>query len=336
MNIEADTDFDAAFASFAKDEAPAAAAAAGTEGDAAAQGASDGDGQGAADATAGGSGDTAVAGNDGTADAAAGGDAAGDVAAGEGGAAGAATAGDAAGSNGATTGAAADATAGPSADDILAGLKKLVGEAPKDDSKPAAQEQAAGGDQTAQQEAPIYSDDETAFLAEYDKEWGDVARGEALKRRAEYQTLLKHVFTQVAQFIQPIRETAELLAERTHVADITGAIPDYSDQLRDDVTKWVETQPAYLQAAYNQVITQGTVDEVKDLVARYREATGAKKPAGAGGSEKPKGRTNELSEPAKQAAAALAPVESKRSGVQAPSDPSNFDDAWKAASSDIV
>lgn len=161
-----------------------------------------------------------------------------------------------------------------------------------------------------------------------------MSKGEALKRRAEYQQLLQHVFTQVANFVKPIQETAEALAQRTFTSDVTTAVPDYSDQLRADVIAWVKTQPTYLQVAYNHVITEGTVDEVKDLVDRYRTATGkaAPKPSGDGGAApKPAEKGNELSEAAKQAAAALAPVDSKRSGVQAPSDPSNFDDAWKEA-----
>lgn len=163
-------------------------------------------------------------------------------------------------------------------------------------------------------------------------------KGEALKRRAEYQALLSHIFTQVRDFVKPIQETAEVLAERTFATDLRTSVPDYSDQLRADVTAWVKNQPTYLQVAYNHVITEGTVDEVKDLVDRYRTATGkaAPKPAGAGGAApKPADTGNELSDEAKKAAAALAPVDSKRSGVSAPSDPSNFDDAWKQASTDL-
>jgi hypothetical protein len=163
-------------------------------------------------------------------------------------------------------------------------------------------------------------------------------KGEALKRRAEYKELLGYVFKQVADFVKPIQETAETLAERTYTTDLKGAVPDYSDQLRTEVTAWVKTQPTYLQVAFNHVITEGTVDEVKDLVDRYRTATGkvAPKPAAAGGAApKPAERGNELSDEAKKAAAALAPVDSKRSGVSAPSDPSNFDDAWKQAATDL-
>jgi hypothetical protein len=221
--------------------------------------------------------------------------------------------------------AAAEPEAKPAAtaDDILKGIEALMNKpAPGAEEKP-----GAGGEQ----EAPLYNAEETAFLADYDKEWGDVVKGEALKRRAEYKELLGYVFKQVADFVKPLQDTAAALATRTHLADIETSIPDYSDQLRDDVTAWVKTQPAYLQTAYNQVINEGTVDEVKDLVDRYRGATGKAAPAAAAAEPKPNGKDNELSGDAKKAAAALAPVESKRSGIQAPGDPSDFDDAWKQA-----
>lgn len=217
----------------------------------------------------------------------------------------------------------AAAEAGPSADDILAGLKKLVSDA---GTTGGGGDQAAAGDGKPAEAKPIYNDEETAFLAEYDKDWETVARGEALKRRAEYQALLEYVFQQVADFVSPINETANVLAERTFRSELTSAVPDYSDKLRENVVSWVKTQPTYLQTAYNQVITQGSLDEVKDLIDRYRTATGqVKQPA------KAKSKGDELSDEAKKAAAALAPVDSKRSGVQAPSDPSDFDDAWKQA-----
>lgn len=213
--------------------------------------------------------------------------------------------------------------AGPSADDILTGLKDLIAQGKKPDA-----EEGAAKQQSQEEEKPLYTEDETEFLKEYDKEWTDVARGEGLKRRQEYRELLNYVFTQVAEYVKPIKEMAEAVAERTHRQDIETNIADYSDNLREDVVKWVKEQPAYLQPAYNHVITNGTVEEVKDLVDRYRSATG-KKPAEAG-TQKPTGKKdNELSDEAKKAAESLAPVDVKRSGVQQPGDPSNFDDAWK-------
>lgn len=211
---------------------------------------------------------------------------------------------------------------GPSdADEILARLTKLVKDSPAEE-KPAEAKPA----EEAVEEKPVYSKEEQEFLDGYTKDWGDVVRGEELRRRGEYRELLQFVFAEVGKYVSPLRETVDLLAERTHRTDIKTTITDYSDDLRDQVINWAKSQPTYLQAAYNQVIQQGTVDEVRDLVDRYRKETGKAPVAKQKPTEK---KGNELSSEAKKAAEALAPVETQRSGVQQPSDPSNFDEAWK-------
>lgn len=346
---EKQDEFEAAFAEFAapEDKKPADAATAGADGGGDASAASGGENvtgsDGGADAGAAASGSAGDAGDPGAnaVDGAAAGQAAGDAgAAGEtDGAAPDAQGGDA-GASGAEAGAAAAAgaaddqagaqkgDAGTPAvadpDAILDGLRKLVGDVKQEpEKKPEA----------ATQELPeLYNDEEKAFLTKYDEDWSDVTKGEALKRRAEYRELATYIFSEVAKFMTPLRETTDALAERTFRADVKSAVPDYSDDLRQSVIDWTKTQPAYLQAAFNQVITEGTVDEVKDLIERYRQATG--KAAPAAGGQKP-ARGNELSDEAKKAAAQLAPVDSKRSGVQAPSDPSSFEDAWKQATAEL-
>jgi hypothetical protein len=256
---------------------------------------------------------------DGAADAA--GDNAGDDAGGD---AGADTAGDgdAAGDDGGDTSAGGGSGAGdseedPATDALIERLANLVKDAPaKPEGK---QEQAPAA--KAEEEQPIYAADEVEFLKKYEEDWADVAKGEALKRKAEYNELLKYAFTEVAKQLQPLLETVEVLSNRTHLTDLREKVNDY-DTVRDKVVSWVEEQPTYLQTAYKQVIQQGTADEVADLISRYRQATGD---AAKGTSQKPK--VVELSDHAKKAAEELAPVDTKRSVI--PQDePSDFDSAF--------
>lgn len=198
----------------------------------------------------------------------------------------------------------------------LARLAALVNKAPE---APAAPTPAAA----PTDEAPLYTAEEQTLLDAYEKEWGDVSKAEGLKRRAEYRSLLQYTFKEIMGEFAPIREMVEALAGRTHVADITSKIGEYTDQDRTDIEGWVNEQPTYLQTAYMSVINEGTAEEVADLVGRYRTAKGI----GAGAPPAP-GGGDELSGPAKQAAAALAPVGSKRSVVQQQDDPANFDAAW--------
>lgn len=175
-----------------------------------------------------------------------------------------------------------------------------------------------------QQQQPYYTDDEAKFLQDYEKDWPDVAKAEALRRRAEYRDLVGYVFQEVAKEIMPMMDMVRTVSERTHLSDLQSSVSDY-DVVRDKVIEWANAQPPYLRAAYNHVIQQGTVDEVVDLIDRYKQATGSVQRTAAPASRK---METELPTATKQAAAALAPVSSKRSAVIAGQDPNDFESAF--------
>ena len=204
-------------------------------------------------------------------------------------------------------------------EDLLNRLASLVKKAPAAAEPEPATQPAA----TAEPE-PTFSQEEQDFLQEYERDWPDVARAEQLRRRAEYRDLVGYVFAEVAKELSPIMEMVQSISTRTHLQDLQEVVTDYDD-VRDKVIDWVATQPTYLQSAYNHVIQSGTVDEVADLINRYKEASGVQiKPAGASKKE------TELPTATKQAAAALAPVSSKRSAVIQSGDPSDFESAFES------
>lgn len=207
----------------------------------------------------------------------------------------------------------------PNADDIVDRLAEaLAAKQAKPAETPAAETQ----------EAPILSADEEASIATFQKEWPEEAKAISAMQRSLGVGVIDHVFKQIAPVIKQLEETVQSLATRAHHGDLVQSIGEYSDEFVDQVATWIDTHPAYLQKAMKDVITGGTAAEVSDLVSRYREATGT---APSAGEQKqapaPKGG-DELSGAAKQAAAALAPVGSKRSVVQNPDDASDFDAAW--------
>lgn len=217
----------------------------------------------------------------------------------------------------------APAEAADDTDTILQRLAKLVKEEPAPQRPAQTQEQP-------QPQAP-YSPEEQEFLTNYEKDWPDVAKAESLRRRAEYQQLMGYVFSEVAKELRPLMETVQVLAQRTHLSDLTTQVQDY-DQVRENVIGWVEQQPTYLQVAYKHVIENGTVEEVADLVNRYKRETGAAQQQAAPASAPVKKET-ELPSATKQAAAALAPVSSKRSAVAQSTDPEDFESAFAAFAS---
>lgn len=185
---------------------------------------------------------------------------------------------------------------------------------------------------------PVYTAEEQQLLQTYEKEWPDIAKAEALRRRAEYRDLVGYVFDQFAQQLRPLMATVQTLGERTHLTDLQQTVPDYED-VRDKVIAWVENQPKYLQPAYQHVIAQGTVDEVRDLIDRYRRDAGAA--AGSTYTSNPATPVSrkvnpELPAATKQAAASLAPVGSKRSAVAANAlDPQDFESAFASFASKL-
>jgi hypothetical protein len=157
-----------------------------------------------------------------------------------------------------------------------------------------------------------------------------VAKAEAVKRREEYKQLLGYTFTELNKKLEPLLEQVRALSTRTQLQDLTTNVPDYNDNLREQVISWVDKQPSYLQTAYKQVIEQGTADEVVDLINRYKADTGSRQTNTA-----PAKKKTELPTATKQAAAALAPVSSKRSGATNVIDPSDFDSAFTAAAKEL-
>lgn len=176
-----------------------------------------------------------------------------------------------------------------------------------------------------------FSPEDTAFLTQYHADFGDVAKAESMLRRAEYNLLTTHIFQEVAKTFGPRMALLEQLADGAAYTALTAQVPDY-DVNRDKVVDWVKTQPAYLQAAYNHVIQNGTVTEITDLFNRYSKETGAPAPAaqvGAGGTggAPPEKTAVELSSAVKAVAARLAPVNTKRSAPTQGA-PTSFEDAF--------
>lgn len=212
-------------------------------------------------------------------------------------------------------------TAAPpeSQEDMLKRLADMLAETKQ--SAPSAQPTQQQPQATEDQ---LYSPDEVKFLESYEEEWGDVSKAEGLKRRAEYRQLVDYVFNEVAQQLTPLAQNLQIVSERAHLQDLQSTVGDY-DVVREQVVGWVEQQPSYLQDAYKRVITNGTVDEVADLIGRYKRESSvtAVQP-------EPVARKKETELPAttKKAAASLAPVSSKRSVVPQGEDPTDFEAAF--------
>lgn len=188
--------------------------------------------------------------------------------------------------------------------------------------------QASAKEETTPEE-PVYSSDEVESLKKYREEWGDVAKGEALTRRGEYKELTEYIFNQVYEAIAPLVRYVQERSPRDQYRDLKSEIEDYDD-VRDKAVDWVKTQPAFLQATYNEVIEKGSVEQVAELIRHFKETTNYGKTAPAQSAAKPSVRSIEKkAEPSvKRAASALRVVQTKQSGKTGSADPDDFDSAF--------
>jgi len=176
--------------------------------------------------------------------------------------------------------------------------------------------------QTEQPQPIPLTAEETEAINTYLSEFPQVAAAQQIIARRQIEAAVNYVLVEVASVLQPIAQRLDVVAQRSHLGDLEHVVPDYAD-VRQKVIDWVETQPDYLRAAFHSVIQQGTVDQVRDLIDRYRVATGtAAAPAPAAQTQ-----ATELPPVVKKAAAGLAQVSSKRSTTTS-STPTDFDGAF--------
>jgi hypothetical protein len=171
-----------------------------------------------------------------------------------------------------------------------------------------------------------FSADELGTITAYEKDWPDVFKAQGIIARAQTQQVVGYMLQEFAKVIAPMQAQIEALSGRQTEVDLAAAIPDY-DKVYGQVTQWVDKQPDYLKVALKGVIDHGTPDQVTDLVGRWRKDTGntAAQPTAL---VPPVKKDTELSPAAKKAAAALAPVGSKRTVVVADAGADDFDGAF--------
>lgn len=175
------------------------------------------------------------------------------------------------------------------------------------------------------QPQPVLTQDDYKTLEAFDKDWPDVSKAINLILKEQTNAVVNHVFREFAQEFRPVAQRVMQMQQERHVEQLHTRVNDYDD-VRDKVIDWAMQQPPYLRAAYGHVIQNGTAEEVADLIERYRAANAPQQqPAPvAPVQQQPK----QLSPQVRKAAAALAPVQSKRSNVVRTDDPSDFEGAF--------
>ena len=180
-------------------------------------------------------------------------------------------------------------------------------------------------------QAPQLSAEDLAIVQAFEKDFPDVARAQAIVRRAEYRQVVGHVFSEVEKAfnerLAPIAQLVQNLAEREHVGDLRSVVPDYDKLDVAKLVEWVGKQPAYLRSGMDMVMKSGSAEDVKDLVIRFHTETGVRQ--GAGVQDPAAAVASAAADKArKTAVASLAPVNTKRSGAVAAAAPTDFSGAF--------
>lgn len=208
----------------------------------------------------------------------------------------------------------------PSEQDIIDRLAQAV----KEKVQPPPQPQYEEPPQ-AYEPQPVLTQEDYQSLQAFEKDWPDVAKAMDLRAKEQAHAIVNHIFKEFAQEFRPVAQQVMQMRQEMHVAKLHEQVNDYDD-IRDKVVEWANNQPDYLRSAYGQVIQRGTPQQVADLINRYR-AENAPPPAPAAQAAPPPPKA--LSPAVKKAAAALAPVASKRSDVVRTDDPGDFEGAFE-------
>ena len=189
----------------------------------------------------------------------------------------------------------------------------------------------AADDAARAQQVPQLSKEDLALVQQVEKDFPDVARAQAIVRRAEYQQVVRYIFDEVTRAnaakdaqLAPFLTLVQNLAERTHVGDLRTVVPDYDKVDVTALRAWVKTQPEYLQPAYDHVLTSGTTAEAQDVIDRFRAATGVTQVA----DPKIAAAAQAAEAARRKAITALAPVQSGRVAAPAGEAPTSFDGAF--------
>lgn len=213
-------------------------------------------------------------------------------------------------------------------DEVLKRFADLIEQERKEKAERERQQLESAKQQQTQQSSDktpeIFTPDEVKALTEFEKDYPDVAQAVQIISRVNQDLMANFIFKEVNKFLQPKLELLEALAHNAQLSELTSAIPQLNDEYQDRLVSWAKSEehPEFLRKAYERVITEGSVDEIKYLVSEFEKATGTRQSA------KSSRKAPEPPPLAKQAAKSLAPVSAKRSVQSAQPEPQSFEEAF--------
>ena len=149
-----------------------------------------------------------------------------------------------------------------------------------------------GGQQPAESQQPTQpqipsdwteylSEEDRSTLSEYDREWGEVSQAEQIRTQAMVRLARDQVLSQVQQALNPVYEHMQQAQVSSHFDQVRQAHPDFDEVRNGPLQEWVKGMTnSVVRKAAEETLQQGTTQEVIDLVAMYKEATGGTQASG--------------------------------------------------------
>lgn len=177
----------------------------------------------------------------------------------------------------------------------------------------------------AEPEFQLSAEDQAA-LQSYQEDFPEIYRAETIRQTAAMQQALGAFSKQLGEFLAPILAQVGQQATQSHEQAIAAAHPDFQT-ISPALVAWVGEQPPFMRDTFNKVLSEGTTQQVVDLLTHYKRSVGQAAPAAVASATAPA-----VNPATQQAAAALAPVQSGRGAPSSKkADPDDFDGAFAEA-----
>lgn len=196
--------------------------------------------------------------------------------------------------------------------------------------------------QPAEEETPeapktwrdMIPEDKRGIIDKYEQEWGEVAEAEQLIREAQLQLVKQEVYSELGRALAPVFETTQTLKVNAHLDAIRQVHSDLDD-IRGELTDWIETQPEFVRPAYQEVAQKGSAQQVIELINQFKQSTGKTGavpavPASSARTQQPAAKAPRQPPAAAKKAMAAAPA-SRKAEVPGSARPEDFDAAWEEA-----
>lgn len=188
--------------------------------------------------------------------------------------------------------------------------------------------------QTPKSWRDMIPEDKRGIIDKYEQEWGEVAEAEQLIREAQLQLVKQEVYSELGRALAPVFETTQTLKVNAHLDAIRQVHSDL-DNIRGELTDWIETQPEFVRPAYQEVASKGSAQQVIELINQFKQSTGKTGavpavPASSARTQQPAAKATRQPPAAAKKAMAAAPA-SRKVEVPGSARPEDFDAAWEEA-----